>query len=226
MNEFPILAIDGTVASGKSSTAKRLARTLGFLCLDSGSLYRTITWLCLQHKIDVNDAWLVTRFARNHIQRITVTNGVTCLDDKPVGEEIRPQHVSDATSIVSDIPEVRHLLSHIQRGCINPVGLVADGRDMTSVVFKDAWLKVFVTTADPMVRAKRRHPEELKRDPDARIEDVLAKLIARDAKDSSRKCCPLIRTPDSHYIENDTKGLEVVVDELLSVWRQRRAIAA
>ncbi len=218
-----VIAIDGGEGSGKTSTAKTLARSLVYSRLDSGSLYRTVAHQCMLQGIPVTNINKVIEAAEKICPRISIRNGVTHFDDSPVGEEIRTPDVSTATSKVSEIPEVRELLCKIQRSCINDVGLVAEGRDMTSVVFKDAILKIYLTAA-PEVRAQRRYEERLRNGENITYKQTLEKLIDRDKRDSERACCPLIRVPDAFLIESDNMSLEGVVQLIEGIWLSRLSI--
>lgn len=220
----PVIAIDGTEGSGKTSAAKALARNLKYSRLDSGSLYRTVAYQCMLQGVPVTDVRAVVNLAEEVCPRITIRDNVTFFNDIPVGEEIRTPHVSTATSQIAEIPEVRELLCPIQRSCINDVGLVAEGRDMTSVVFKDAILKIYLTTVDPQVRARRRYEERLAKGENITFDKTLEKLLERDKRDSERACCPLIRVPEASLIESDNETLDGVVQIIEGIWLSRLSI--
>lgn len=219
-----VIAIDGGEGSGKTSTAEALALKLKCARLDSGSLYRTVAYQCMLQGVPVTNVHAVVNLAEEVCPRITIRDNVTFFDDIPVGEEIRTPYVSTVTSQIAEIPEVRELLCPIQRSCINDVGLVAEGRDMTSVVFKDAILKIYLTTVDPQVRAKRRYKERLAKGEKITFEETLQKLIDRDKRDSERACCPLVRVPEAFLIESDTMSLDGVVQLIEGIWLSRLTI--
>lgn len=222
-NPVRVIAIDGGEGSGKTSTAKALALKLKYSRLDSGSLYRTVAYQCLSHYVSVTEAREVVKLAKIVCPRISIRNNITYFDDFPVGAEIRSRDVDTATKYVSEIPEVRELLCPIQRSCINDIGLVAEGRDMTSVVFKDAILKIFLT-ADPKIRAQRRFEERRVKGEHVTYEETLTALIARDKHDSERACCPLVRVPEAFLIESDTMSLDGVVQLIEGIWLSRLTI--
>lgn len=220
-----VLAIDGHVAAGKSSLVKWLANELGLPYIDTGSVYRSLTWLYLENGVSLDDTEQVKYICPKFVERITVRNSLTCIDGKPVGKEIRTQEISTATSIVSEIPEVREHVMKIQHACMNPLGVVGEGRDLTSVVYPKAIVKCFVTAA-PEVRARRRYEEFLGTDKEERYETVLEKLLARDKKDMNRKCCPLVRTPDSTLFETDNMSIEGAGRIIADMWRVRTGFQA
>lgn len=219
-----VIAIDGPEASGKSSVSRALARKLeGFRHLDSGSLYRTITYIALTYGADVTDsAYIIDIAERNH-HRITVREGITRLDGVPVGQEIRTREISKKTSIISEIPMVRELIMGIQRGCINDIGLVAEGRDMTSVVFTDAALKIYLT-ASPQERARRRFEERRLKGELITYEKALEDLLERDSRDMNRACCPLKQVSDAILVDTEGKHEVEVVKLIEGYWFTKLSI--
>ncbi len=207
MSKKIIIAIDGPAASGKSSAAKYLAEKLGFIYLDTGAMYRAVTYLALKNNIQ-NDTKAIVELVKNLDMRLEFKNGVTnvFVDGEDVTDFIRSPEVSSMVSEVSIIPEVRNELVKLQRKIGENVDLVAEGRDTTTVVFPNADLKVFLT-ADIDERTKRRFEEYLLKGRTVTFEDVRANLSKRDRIDSSREHSPLSKADDA--FELDTTNLTI-----------------
>lgn len=211
---IPVIAIDGPTASGKGTVAQRVAESLGFHYLDSGSLYRLTALAALQQGIDLADASAVARVATN--LKIAFQEGKTLLDDHDVGDVIRTETASQNASRVAALPEVRNALLLLQRAFrVNP-GLVADGRDMGSVVFPDATLKVFLT-ASAETRAARRTKQLKEKGMSAIMLDVVKELRARDDRDMNRPVAPLKHYPDAYLIDTTGISAEAAVQKILSL---------
>ena len=202
------VAIDGPAGAGKSTIAKRLAKDMGFIYVDTGALYRAIGLYTLRKGVDIHD----TEGVIGLLPEIQV-------DIKYVGDEqhvflngedvnglIRTEPVSMAASAVSAVPEVRTFLLETQRGLARRYSVVMDGRDIGTVILPDAECKIFLT-AKPEVRAKRRYDELVAKGVEAVFEDVLEDLKRRDWDDSHREVAPLKLADDG--IEVDTSGLEL-----------------
>ena len=211
---IPVIAIDGPTASGKGTVAQRVAESLGFHYLDSGSLYRLTALAALQQGIDLADASAVARVATN--LKIAFQEGKTLLDGRDVGDVIRTETASQNASRVAALPEVRNALLLLQREFrVNP-GLVADGRDMGSVVFPDATLKVFLT-ASAETRAARRTKQLKEKGMSAIMLDVVKELRARDDRDMNRPVAPLKHYPDAYLIDTTGISAEAAVQKILSL---------
>ena len=211
---IPVIAIDGPTASGKGTVAQRVAERLGFHYLDSGSLYRLTALAALQQGIDLADASAVARVATN--LKIAFQEGKTLLDSHDVGDVIRTETASQNASRVAALPEVRNALLLLQRAFrVNP-GLVADGRDMGSVVFPDATLKVFLT-ASAETRAARRTKQLKEKGMSAIMLDVVKELRARDDRDMNRPVAPLKHYPDAYLIDTTGISAEAAVQKILSL---------
>jgi cytidylate kinase len=195
-----------------------VAEALGFHYLDSGALYRLTTLAALKKNTSTDDAAALARVARD--MRIEFKGGRTWLDGADVTEEVRTEEVSAAASHVAANPAVREALQGRQRGFQRPPGLVADGRDMGSVVFPEAVLKVYLS-ADVATRAERRYKQLMEKGMYAKIEDVVEELRRRDARDTSRAVAPLKHYPDAFFL--DTTGLSVdeAVQKILGWWREK-----
>jgi len=214
----PVIAIDGPSASGKGTVAQKVAEALGFHYLDSGALYRVTTVAALKRGVAADDAQGLAKTARE--MALEFKSGRTWLDGTDVTADMRTEAVSAATSQVAAHPAVREVLLVRQRGFRTLPGLVADGRDMGSVVFPDAPLKVFLT-ADVGTRAERRYKQLMEKGMYAKMPDVVEELRRRDARDSSRAVAPLKHYPDAVFL--DTTGLSVdeAVQKILGWWREK-----
>ena len=213
-----MIAIDGPSASGKGTVAAKVAEALGFNYLDSGGLYRLVTLNALQRGADLQDEDELARLAQT--MSVDFRNGGVQLDGRDVTEELRTEEVSAATSKVAARPRLRQALLARQRAFRRPPGLVADGRDMGSVVFPDAPLKVFLT-ADVGTRAERRYKQLMEKGMYAKMSDVVEELRRRDERDSSRPVAPLKHYPDAIFL--DTTGLtaDAAAQKILGLWREK-----
>jgi len=216
--EVPVIAIDGPSASGKGTVASEVARALGFHYLDSGALYRLATLAALRGKVDLDDEEALARSTAR--MRVEFRPGSVWLDGEDVTEALRTEAVSAAASRVAARPAVRRALLDRQRGFRRPPGLVADGRDMGSVVFPGAPLKVFLT-ADVATRAERRHKQLMEKGMYAKIEDVVEELARRDERDMSRPVAPLRHYPDAVFLDTTGVGIDAAVQAILGWWRER-----
>jgi cytidylate kinase len=213
-----VIAIDGPSASGKGTVAAKVAETLGFHFLDSGALYRLVGYAALDRGVALDDVGGLTAIARELPCRFE--GGRIHLDDRDVTDPIRAEPVSAAASRVAALQPVRDALLERQRAFRQPPGLIADGRDMGTVVFPDAELKIFLT-ADAEERARRRHKQLIEKGMNARMDALLQEIRDRDARDSQRAAAPLQKAPDA--IELDTTGLtiEASVAQVLKLYQQR-----
>lgn len=214
----PVIAIDGPSASGKGTVAAEVARALGFHYLDSGALYRLATFAALQRATSLDDEEALAALASR--MDVEFRDGHAWLDGRDVDASLRTEEVSAAASRVAARPKVRQALLQRQRAFRAPPGLVADGRDMGSVVFPDAPLKVFLT-AGVETRAERRHKQLMEKGMCAKMNDVVEELRRRDERDSSRPVAPLKHYPDAIFL--DTTGLTVTeaVQKILGWWREK-----
>jgi cytidylate kinase len=197
-----VIAIDGPSASGKGTVAQQVAQALGYHYLDSGALYRLVALAAARRGVDLDDAAGLAALAAGLDVRFDA--GEVWLDGKRVTEAIRTEAVSVASSRVAAVPGVRTALLDRQRAFRQPPGLVADGRDMGSVVFPDAQLKVFLT-ATPEARAERRYKQLNDKGIPANIQTLLLDLRERDARDAARAVAPLRAAPDARRL--DTTGM-------------------
>ena len=214
----PVIAIDGPSASGKGTVALKVAEALGFHYLDSGALYRLVALGAIRCGTDPEDEDALARVAAN--MRVEFRDGGTRLDGRDVTEEVRTEEVGVAASRIAARPKVRQALIGRQRAFRAPPGLVADGRDMGSVVFPDAPLKVYLT-AGVETRAERRYKQLMEKGMYAKMGDVVEELRRRDERDSSRPVAPLKHYPDAFFL--DTTGLSVdqAVQKILGWWHEK-----
>lgn len=215
-----VIAIDGPAGSGKSSVSRAVASRLGLRYLDTGAMYRAVTWAVLQAGVNPDDAAAVAAFLERGPVLVIGTDPLhptITIDGVDVGEPIRGQRVTDAVSAVSAVPEVRTLLVEHQRRYVadSSDGIVVEGRDIGSVVLPDADLKVYLT-ADPGVRARRR-AAELPDGLDPSVAATEAALMTRDAKDSSRSVSPLTRADGAIEVDTTHLSFDDVVEVVVSL---------
>ena len=212
----PVITIDGPTASGKGTIAQRVARALGWHVLDSGALYRLAAWMVLDRNADANDidqvALLARRMDVNFVGTQTFMSGVD------VTELIRQEHVGNLASRLAPHAVLREALLDRQRAFRVPPGLVADGRDMGTVVFPDAPLKVFLT-ADVRARTARRCHQLRERGEWPDEQAVFLDLQKRDERDTQRTVAPLKPAEDAHALDSSTLTVEQTVDHVLALWR-------
>src|SRR6056300_374674 len=213
-----IVAIDGYAATGKSSQAKRLAKTLGYTYIDTGAMYRAVTYFALQQepKDILNLELLVATLDTIQIDfKNTDLGQQTFLNQKDVSQAIREPEVTSQVSEVARIPEVRAFLVAQQQAMGKDKGIVMDGRDIGTVVFPNAECKFFLT-ASPEVRAKRRHLEQVEKGIKEDFEDVLDNITSRDLLDSTRAVSPLKKASDAIEIDVSTLSIKEVYGKLWS----------
>jgi cytidylate kinase len=216
-----VVAVDGPSGSGKSTVSRRLAAALGARYLDTGAMYRSLTWAALTSGVDPSDANGVVKVLRSARMEVTTDPaGVTVtVDGQRVDAEIRGPEVTAAVSAVSAVPEVRAELVARQRAIIGSGGIVVEGRDIGTVVAPDAELKVFLT-ASAEARAQRRSLERASADVAATQADVAATqadLARRDRLDSSRVASPLVQADDAVVLDTTELGIDEVVARLLNL---------
>lgn len=218
------IALDGYSGTGKSSTAKEVASQLGYTYLDSGAMYRAVTLYFLEHDVDLKDLNGVIR-ALDLID-ITFQYGdqnqkfETCLNGKNVEKDIREMRISENVSAVSAISEVREKLVAIQRKLGENKGIVMDGRDIGTVVFPEAELKVFLT-ADMEVRAERRRKELEEKGITASLVEIMGNLKERDRVDSSRQISPLTKATDAIELDTTALNFQDQVAKVVQLARER-----
>ncbi len=211
----PVIAIDGPSASGKGTVAERVARDLGFHYLDSGALYRLVAWAALDAGINLENESEVSDIALN--LNVIFNDGIW-LNQKEVGAALREEAIGNTASHVAALPRVRQALLARQRAFRQPPGLVADGRDMGSVVFPDARLKIYLT-ATPEARADRRYKQLMDKGMGASMNALLQDIRDRDARDSARAVAPLQKCSDAMYLDTTALTIDEVVAQVLAQYK-------
>jgi len=213
------IAIDGPVASGKSSVGLKLAESLGYVFLDTGIMYRAVTLAALQQKVDIFNEEAVTRLARDiniEILKPSVTDGRVndvLLNGKDVTWLIKESHVNDHVSQVSTYAGVRSAMTEKQQRIAEQGNIIMVGRDIGTVVLPHAEYKFFLN-ASIEERARRRLIEEIARGKEITLEEITENVKSRDEIDSSRAVAPLVPADDAIVIDTDQKSLEQVVEEI------------
>ncbi len=222
--DTPVIAVDGPAGSGKSSVCRAVADRLGFRYLDTGAMYRAMTWAMLDAGVDVDDPEAVV----SAMDAVSIISGTDPLapsihvGQTNVSSPIRRDEVTGAVSAVSAVPAVRERLVRIQRHEVSSAvsagtGIVVEGRDITTVVLPDADLKLFIT-ADPAERARRRAAQDLDLGKSAvDVAETQTALLVRDAKDSGRAASPLTVAPDAVVVDTTSMSLDEVVAQIVGL---------
>ena len=207
MNKINVITIDGPSASGKGSLAREIAKTYDLSILDSGSLYRLYAYFAKEGM----KSELISNAIQENIEFKIVNQDLVIKNvNNDITDNLRSESIASLASELSSKEEVRIALFDIQRSFYNDKGLVADGRDMGTVVFKDAKLKIYLT-ASTEVRAKRRYLELQNRGQEVNMPALIADIEQRDLKDSSRELSPLLPADDAHIIDSSKMSLEDVI---------------
>jgi CMP/dCMP kinase len=216
-NSIPVIAIDGPSASGKGTVAQLVAQKLGFYYLDSGALYRIVALGAHQANIDWNDANACGNLAKT--LQIHFGQDQVFLNNVEISEHIRQEKMGEGASIVAQHQTVRAALLDLQHHLRQAPGLVADGRDMASVVFPDAALKIFLT-ASVETRAERRFNQYKNKGLTANFKQIYEDLKQRDLRDSERKNCPLMQTPDALLLDTTEHNIEQAVSFVIDAYQK------
>lgn len=214
MSERIQIAIDGHSSTGKSTLAKALAKHLGILYLDSGAMYRAVALYQMRHNL--NDQELIEQLDRVEVS-FNAQNAI-CLNGVVVENEIRKMEVSNKVSGVAQIPEVRRKLVELQQKV--PQSVVMDGRDIGTVVFPSARLKLFMT-ARTEIRAQRRYNELIAKGDKVSLEEVLENLKSRDFQDENRDTDPLRAAADAIYFDNSDLTLDQQLEKAIQLYKER-----
>ncbi|HXG29022.1 MAG TPA: (d)CMP kinase [Nevskiales bacterium] len=226
MTRAPVICVDGPSGSGKGTLSRRLAQRLGWQLLDSGALYRLTAILALRAGLDparpeqCRAAAALARGMRAQFLSTATGDERIILEDQDVTQQVRDEGTGDAASRWAALPEIREALLDRQRAFRQPPGLVADGRDMGTVVFPDAPLKIFVS-ASADERARRRVAQLKGLGLDANIDKIYSEIAARDARDQQRQHSPLIPAADAVLLDTTALSPEAVLDEALRLARAR-----
>lgn len=209
----PVLTIDGPGGSGKGTVSKRVARVLGWHYLDSGALYRVVGLLAMRQGIGLSDEEALEGIARN--LEIEFVDEQVMVSGESIDDQIRSEQVGDAASRVAKLPGVRAALSDWQRRCAHMPGLVADGRDMGTVIFPDAECKIYLT-ASAEARAKRRFNQLRLKGFDVNISRLFEEITERDQRDAGRAVSPLVPADDAVMLDSTDLTIDQVVAEVLN----------
>jgi CMP/dCMP kinase len=217
INNIPVIAIDGPSASGKGTVAQLVSENLGFYYLDSGTLYRLVALEAIRTGTDLNDEGALENIAR-HLD-VTFTDRKIKLGGEEVTDLIRHEIYGNGASKVAAYSRLREALLDRQRAFRKDPGLVADGRDMCSVVFPDAALKIFLT-ASAETRAQRRYKQLIEKGEDVNITTILKDIEERDIRDSGRSVAPLKQGEDSNFIDTTLLNITEVVNKILKQYSE------
>ena len=212
----PVIAIDGPSASGKGTIAKRVAQALRFHYLESGALYRLVALVAFRRGLKEEGAIAEAAGGMD----VVFQDDEILLEEQDVSSHIRHEEIGNRASEVARMPTVRQALLKRQRAFRQPPGLVADGRDMATVVFPDATLKIFLT-ASPEVRAQRRYKQLKEKGIAANLGARSRDLAERDKRDATRPVAPLVPAADSQVLDSSALSIEAVVDRILKSWRSK-----
>ncbi len=214
----PVITIDGPSGSGKGTLARAVADALGWHLLDSGALYRIIGAMCTRRGVSFADEWQVVELAES--LDIRFDEDKVSVDGQDLSDEIRTEDAGLNASKVAQMPGVRAAVFELQRRFRKPPGLVADGRDMGTVVFTDAALKIFLD-ASTEERAQRRYKQLKNKGLSVSLPGLLAQIEERDARDRGRAIAPLKPADDAQVVDSTSMSIEAVVELVLQQARKR-----
>ena len=210
------IAIDGPGAAGKSTIAKCLAKKLNYVHLDTGAMYRSTAYKALQNHISLEDEEAVCKMLENTKIQLA-TDGSIFLDGEDVSDKIRTNEISLAASLVSKLANVRRMLVERQQEMAKEKGFIMDGRDIRTVVLKDAEVKIYMT-ATPMARAKRRYDQNIAKNiPTGSIEEIAREIAERDLQDMTRENSPLKKADDAVEIDTSDMSIEEVTEYIYNL---------
>ncbi len=218
---IPVITVDGPTASGKGTVAQRVAQHLGFHYLDSGALYRLTALSILRRNIALDDEHELAKSAEHlhcHFKGTRIF-----LANEDVSHDIRAEAVGNLASKIAAIPTVRQALYGLQRSFLQHPGLVADGRDMGTVIFPHASLKVFLV-ANVEARAQRRYKQLIKKGFSAIMQELLKNLTERDARDTSRSSAPLKASAGAYLLDTSVMSADQAVEQVLGWYATTRQI--
>jgi len=216
---IPVLTIDGPSGAGKGTVSRRVAKKLGWHYLDSGSIYRSLALAVTKRAVDLNKEPEIVKVAQAMTLEFECNDElIVKLDGEDITDQLGLETTGNNASIVAALPEVRRVLLQKQRDFMQFPGLVADGRDMGTVVFPDAEFKVFLT-ASAVKRAERRYKQLKEKGIDAKLKQITKEIEERDRRDMARKASPLIKADDAFYLDSSEMTIEAVIEEVLSLIR-------
>ncbi len=210
------VAIDGPAGAGKSTVAKLLAKKLGYIYIDTGSMYRALTWKAIKKNIDFKDDENLEKMAEKtelNIENIGENQKIIC-DNENVTDYIRKPEVSNKVSLLAKIPKVRKKLQKLQKNIAKSNNVVMDGRDIATSVIPDAPYKFYIT-ASVQERALRRYNESLEKGYNQELNDIKKEIINRDCLDKERKVSPLVKAPEAVEIDTSNLTPEEVLNKIM-----------
>lgn len=216
------IAIDGPAGAGKSTIARRIAKELSFIYVDTGAMYRAMALYLLEKQVDGADAEGVAAACVGADISIEYQDGqqIVLLNGKNVNASLRTEEVGNMASVTSANPAVRGRLLELQRGLAKSNDVVMDGRDIGTTILPDAQVKIFLT-ASADTRANRRYLELTEKGIPCDITKIRADIIERDARDMNREVSPLCQAPDAVLVDSSELGIEEVVEKILGVYREK-----
>lgn len=220
MSRCVVVAIDGPAGAGKSTIARAVAQRLGYIYIDTGAMYRAVALWALRNGIAPDDPHKLDELARHARIEFAAGASTVLLNGEDVSQAVREPAVSDAASKVSALPGVRRAMVDAQREMAAGASVVMEGRDIGTVVFPDATIKIFLD-ANPEVRAGRRVKELRSKGIDVGAETVAQEMADRDRRDRTRTEAPLVQAPDAIYVDTTGQSIEEVEEAVLKIIRGR-----
>lgn len=221
------IAIDGPAGAGKSTIAKKLAKELGFIYVDTGAMYRAMALCLMEHQVVPEDAEGIKRLCRENTVTLAYRDGEqqVLLNDENVNGRIRTEQVGKMTSTSSKNPDIRKKMTQMQKELAASQNVIMDGRDIGTAVLPDAFLKIYMT-ADAHERAERRYKELTAKGESVQLEQIEKDILARDEQDMNREISPLRKAEDAVLLDTTRMGIDEVVAEMKRLFMERKEATA